>query len=77
MLVTLVIRPYDRCHFAHARRGRGMCCSSTQKSAGPAGRRALREARAAPDRALAELLDSLRASASTSIVTLSYWIYQE
>ena len=47
--------------FAHAHKGRGMRCSSTQKSAGPAGRRALREARAAPDRASAELLDSLRA----------------
>ena len=47
--------------FAHAHRGRGMRCSSTPKSAGPAGRRALREARAAPDRALAGLLDSLRA----------------
>ena len=45
--------------FAHAHKGRGMRCSSTPKSAGPAGRRALREARAAPDRALAELLDSL------------------
>ena len=47
--------------FAHAHKGRGMRCSSTPKSAGPAGRRALREARAAPDRALAGLLDSLRA----------------
>ena len=55
--------------FAHAHRGRGMRCSSTQKSAGPAGRRALREARAAPDRALAELLDSLRALDCTSFVS--------
>ena len=47
--------------FAHAHKGRGMRCSSTPKSAGPAGRRALREARAAPDCALAGLLDSLRA----------------
>ena len=54
--------------FAHAHKGRGMRCSSTQKSAGPAGRRALREARAAPDRALAELLDSLRALDCTSFV---------
>jgi len=54
--------------FARAHRDRGMRCSSTQKSAGPAGRRALREARAAPDRAPAELLDSLPAPASTSIV---------
>ena len=45
--------------FAHAHKGRGMCCSSTQKSAGPAGRRPLREARAAPDRAPAVLLSSL------------------
>ena len=55
--------------FAHAHKGRGMRCSSTQKSAGPAGRRALREARAAPDRALAELLDSLRALDCTSFVS--------
>ena len=47
--------------FAHAHRDRGMRCSSTRKSAGPAGRRALREARAAPDRAPAVLLSSLRA----------------
>jgi hypothetical protein len=53
---------------AHAHRRRDKCCSSTQKSAGPAGRRPLREARAAPDRALAVLLDSLQASASTGIV---------
>ena len=45
--------------FAHAHRGHGTCCSSTQKSAGPAGRRPLREARAAPDRAPAVLLSSL------------------
>ena len=54
--------------FAHAHKGRGMRCSSTPKSAGPAGRRALREARAAPDRASAGLLDSLPAPASTGIV---------
>ena len=54
--------------FAHAHKGHGMRCSSTQKSAGPAGRRALREARAAPDRSPAELLDNLPAPASTGIV---------
>eukprot|EP01046_Picozoa_sp_COSAG06_P075877 COSAG06_NODE_23930_length_677_cov_1.370242_1_plen_143_part_10 len=54
--------------FAHAHRGSGMRCSSTQKSAGPAGRRALRKARAAPDRSPAELLDNLPAPASTGIV---------
>ena len=54
--------------FAHAHKGRGMRCSSTQKSAGPAGRRALREARAAPDRASAGLLDSLPAPASTGVL---------
>ena len=55
--------------FAYAHRGRGKCCSSTQKSAGPAGRRPLREARAAPDRAPAVLLSSLRASDCASFVS--------
>eukprot|EP01046_Picozoa_sp_COSAG06_P113152 COSAG06_NODE_59869_length_272_cov_22.248555_1_plen_43_part_10 len=32
--------------FAHAHKGHGLCCSTTQKSAGPAGRTGLREARA-------------------------------
>ena len=45
--------------FAHTHRDSGIRCSSSQKSAGPAGRTGLREARAAPGRALAELLGSL------------------
>ena len=40
--------------FAHTHRGSGIRCSSSQKSAGPAGQQLLREARAAPGRALAE-----------------------
>ena len=62
--------------FAHAHKGRGMRCSSTQKSAGPAGRRALREARAAPDRASAELLDSVRALDCSSF-TPQFWCWPE
>ena len=46
--LTMALKP-TTCSsiFAHAHRGRGKCCSSTRKSAGPAGRRPLREARAA------------------------------
>ena len=55
--------------FAHAHRDSGIRCSSSQKSAGPAGRQLLREARAAPGRAMAELLGSLPAPASTGFVT--------
>ena len=55
--------------FANAHRDSGIRCSSSQKSAGPAGRQLLREARAAPGRAPAVLLGSLRASNCASFVT--------
>ena len=57
--------------FAHTHRDSGIRCSSSQKSAGPAGRQLLREARAAPGRAPAVLLSSLRASNCASFVSQS------
>jgi hypothetical protein len=46
--------------FAHTHRDSGIRCSSSQKSAGPAGRTGLREARAAPSRRPAGNKDIVR-----------------